>query len=113
MNTFNNQLKTYPVYEGKKLDIDIAGLFEVKCAESSPLILRRCYSLAKVEIADNPVGDDKEEWYRYVLVRGASEITGYHRGTLKEATNYANECIALINERNRFTKPKQPAKKSK
>jgi hypothetical protein len=113
MNRLATQFKTFPIYEKRHLDIDISYLSETKCADSSPLVLRRSYSLAKVETADNPVGNDDEEWYRYVLVRGSSEITGYHRGTLKEVTKYANECAWSINERNRFTKPKSPNQKAK
>ena len=112
MKAINNQLKTYPIYNEKYSDIDTTDLSN-KSVESSPLILRKCYSVAKVEVADSPVGEDEGEWYRYVLVRGSSEITGYHRGTLKEATQYAHECIEQINERNRYNKTQSPNPKLK
>ena len=113
MNLSNNQLNIYPVYAGNFSGIDTADLSQMKSVASSPLILRHSYSLAEVEIAESPDGNNEEDWYRYVLVRGASRITGYHRGTLTEVTEYANECIGQINDRNRYNKSTSPLKKSK
>ncbi len=79
----------------------------------SEIYLPMNYSLIEVEIAENPVGDEKEDWCRYVLVRGASKITGYHRGTVMETTNYANGYLAQINSRNQYNKSKYPITKSK
>ncbi len=113
MNLLKNHLQILPIYKEKPSGIDIIDLSQVEKVESPSSIILRDYSLVEVEIAENPVGDDGEDWYRYVLVRGSSRITGYHSGTLSEVIKYANDCVVNINERNSYNKPKRPLIQSK
>ena len=62
-------------------------------------ILRRYYQVASVEKATGPGGSAGDDWYRYELTSGPSSITGFHRGTLDEVTEYATECAAAFNLR--------------
>jgi len=57
------------------------------------------YLLASVESASAPHGGDGEEWYRYTLVDGRSQIVGVHRGTYAEVTAYATDCAEAFNTR--------------
>jgi hypothetical protein len=77
-------------------------------------ILRRYYQVASVEKAAGPGGDAGDDWYRYELKSGPSSITGFHRGTLDEVTEYATECAAAFNLRSikgKSGKPMAPPKK--
>ena len=62
-------------------------------------LLRRYYQVASVEKVPSPVAGAGDDWYRYELRSGASSITGMHRGTLEEVTDYATECAAAFNLR--------------
>ncbi len=44
-------------------------------------------------------GEEGSDWYRYVLSSGRAEITGFHRGTLEEVTEYAAGCAEDFNLR--------------
>jgi hypothetical protein len=68
-------------------------------ATPSPL-LRRHFEVASVERVDRPDGGQEGDWYRYVLASGPARITGYHRGTPQEVTDYAESCAADFNLRN-------------
>lgn len=68
-------------------------------AAPSPL-LRRHFEVASVEKVDRPDGGQEGDWYRYVLASGPARITGYHRGTPEEVTDYAESCAADFNLRN-------------
>lgn len=62
-------------------------------------VLRRYYQVASVESVPSPIAGAGDEWYRYELKSGPSSITGMHRGTLEEVTEYATECAAAFNMR--------------
>jgi len=62
-------------------------------------LLRRYYQVAFVEKVPSPVPGAGDDWYRYELKSGPSSITGLHRGTLDEVTEYATECAAAFNMR--------------
>lgn len=70
-------------------------------------LLRRIYELASVEKVANP-GDGSDDWYRYVLTSGPAQITGMHRGTLAEVTEYANRCAEAFNQRSLTGKVSRP-----
>ena len=76
--------------------------------ESPRAIMQRRYEVAEVEKVDGPGGADGDDWYRYVLTRGSSRITCFHRGTQAEVTDYATECEDAFNERNRRGKATHP-----
>ena len=61
--------------------------------------MRRHIEVIDVEKVNGPGGAEGDDWYRYVLARGISRITGFHRGTLAEVTEYAAESVAAFNER--------------
>ena len=80
----------------------------IKDEEPPRAIMHRRYEVAEVEKVDGPGGADGDDWYRYTLTRGASQITGFHRGTRAEVTDYAAECEEAFNERNRRGKATHP-----
>jgi len=57
------------------------------------------YEVASVEKAIVPEGGQGEDWCRYVLSSGRSQITGLHRGTVEEVIEYAESCAELVNSR--------------
>jgi len=61
--------------------------------------LRRYYQVASIEKSSGPAGAEGDDWYRYVLSSGPSSITGFHRGSLEEVTEYATDCAAAFNLR--------------
>ena len=62
------------------------------------------YQVATVEKTSSPEGGQGENWFRYVLSSGRSQITGLHRGTLDEVTEYATGCAELVNSRSAIGK---------
>lgn len=62
------------------------------------------YQVATVEKTSAPEGGEGENWFRYVLSSGRSQITGLHRGTLDEVTEYAAGCAELVNSRSAIGK---------
>ncbi len=67
--------------------------------EAPAIRIRNQYQVATVERAVVPEAAQDEEWHRYVLSSGCSEITGLHRGTLEQVTEYAESCVELVNSR--------------
>ena len=67
--------------------------------ETPSNLLRRRYEVASVEKAAIPSGGAGSDWYRYVLSSGRAQITGFHRGTLEEVTEYASVCAEDFNLR--------------
>lgn len=68
--------------------------------ELPSILIRHHYEVASVEPADLPDDGKGADWYRYVLSSGRSCITGFHRGSLEEVTEYAAGCAAAFNQRN-------------
>ena len=58
------------------------------------------YCLSIVEKTEAPE-DMKEDgnWYRYIVMYGASEINCVRAGTLSEVTEHANDFVASLNAR--------------
>ena len=79
---------------------DGVGAGEQSIEDSRPSnLLRRYYQVASVEKTNGPAGAEGDDWYRYVLASGPSKITGFHRGSLEEVTEYATDCAAAFNMR--------------
>ncbi len=69
--------------------------------DETPLaLMRHPYELAEVEKVSSPEGAAGDDWYRYVLVRRASRIVGFRRGSLMDVTAYAEDCAEAFNDRN-------------
>jgi hypothetical protein len=66
------------------------------------------FQVTSVEKATMPSGTDGDDWYRYVLASGRSQITGYHRGTHEEVSAYAETCAEEFNVRNATGKSARP-----
>lgn len=65
-----------------------------------PSTLKRCrYKVDSVEKTSMPIGGQGSDWHRYVLASGNARITGLHRGTLEEVTEYATACAEEFNLR--------------
>jgi len=61
------------------------------------------YQVVTVEKTDPPEGANKGgSWYRYVIELDGQSIVSSRRGTLKQVTEYANECAE--NMSNRFAR---------
>ena len=60
---------------------------------------RPAYCVVSVQKTTAPTLGKPEDWYRYTIVGGKSRITGLHRGTLAEVTEYAEECADAFNVR--------------
>ena len=67
--------------------------------ETPSNLLRRKYEVASVERAAMPDGIEGSDWYRYELSSGRARITGFHRGTQEEVTEYATTCAEDFNLR--------------
>jgi RNA recognition motif-containing protein len=76
-----------------------AGLIRHTEDATSPIRFGVRYEVATVEKAVVPEGGLGGDWHRYVLSCGLSQITGLHRGTLEEVTEYAASCVELVNSR--------------
>ena len=57
------------------------------------------YLVKTVEKTAPPAGCDGDDWCRYVLQRGSSELVGQRRGTIKQVTRYAEELANDVNSR--------------
>jgi len=68
--------------------------------EDSEDYLHIPFRLISVEKADDPALAPTEDWYRYVIQSGKSNITGLHRGSLVEVTRFAEDCAEAFNQRN-------------
>jgi RNA recognition motif-containing protein len=80
-------------------DDDPAELVRRPDDEKPTLRASNRYEVATVEKAFVPDGGQGEDWHRYVLSSGCSQIAGLHRGTLEEVTEYAASCAELVNSR--------------
>lgn len=60
------------------------------------------YQVVAVEKTEPPEGIKGGNWYRYVIELEGKCIIGNRRGTLKQVTEYANECAE--NMSNRFAR---------
>lgn len=67
--------------------------------DSSSNPLNRVYRVVSVQKTSDPALGKPENWYCYTIVGGKSRITGMHRGTLAEVTEYAEECAEAFNLR--------------
>ncbi len=61
------------------------------------------YRVVSVQKTTDPALGKADYWYRYTIVGGKSRITGLHRGTLAEVTEYAEECAEAFNLRSMAT----------
>jgi hypothetical protein len=76
------------------------GSTSVQDDETPSHLLRRQFEVASVEKVAMPDGGQGGDWYRYVLASGPARITGFHRGTPEEVTEYAKNCAEDFNLRN-------------
>lgn len=59
----------------------------------------KTYQVVSVEKTDPPAGIEGGTWYRYVIALEEESIVGNRRGTLKQVTEYANECALNLSSR--------------
>ena len=59
----------------------------------------KTYHVVAVEKTEPPVGIEGGNWYRYVIAQEEETIVGNRRGTLKQVTQYANECAENLSSR--------------
>lgn len=57
------------------------------------------YRLVSIEKVLEPGLGSTKDWYRYTLFNGKSRITGLHRGTLAEVTEFAENSVQAFNLR--------------
>jgi hypothetical protein len=80
-------------------DTGPATLIPAQPAEPPPAPIRRRYELVEMEKVGGPGGAPGDDWYRYVLVRRASRIVCFRRGSLAEVTTYAETCAEAFDDR--------------
>ena len=68
-------------------------------ADASSNNPRMDYRVVSVQKTSDRALGKPDDWYRYTIVGGKSRITGLHRGTLAEVTEYAEECAEGFNIR--------------
>jgi hypothetical protein len=62
--------------------------------------IHQLFHIASIEkVTDQEFGPEKD-WCRYTLISGNSRITGLHRGTIAEVTEYAVNSVEAFNLRN-------------
>lgn len=59
------------------------------------------FRIGSIEKVIEPGLGSTKDWYRYTLINGKSRITGLHRGTLAEVTEYAENSVEAFNLRRR------------
>ena len=57
------------------------------------------FIVLSVDKSEAPDGFEGNNWYRYVIERGNSQIVGNMRGTLKKVEQNVNEFVENLNER--------------
>lgn len=67
--------------------------------EAKPKIPRVEYRLASVSKAAAPTGADGANWCQYVIEGGASPITGWRQGSVRDVTRFAQASADELNER--------------
>jgi len=60
---------------------------------------RPTYCVVSVHRTAAPPLGKPDDWFRYTITGCNSRITGLHRGTLAEVTEYAEECAEAFNIR--------------
>lgn len=58
-----------------------------------------CFVLVSVEKSEAPQGAGGDNWYRYVVERGNSQIVGNMCGSLQKVKKNINEFVENLNER--------------
>lgn len=59
----------------------------------------RKFTITDIERTDPPDGTTEGEWYRYVIGKGASAITGKRAGSKRSVTLYVKEFADNLNRR--------------
>ena len=57
------------------------------------------YTVVSVERSNGPEGAPGSDWYRYVIEKPGSPITGYRRGKKSDVMAYISECMGQLEER--------------
>lgn len=61
--------------------------------------MKEDYEVLSVEPAEAPYNLGGADWYRYVIVQGSNEISGYRQGNLHTITRSVEEIVVRLNER--------------
>ncbi|MDH5648040.1 MAG: hypothetical protein OEY67_00165 [Gammaproteobacteria bacterium] len=59
----------------------------------------KTYQVVAVEKTEPPAGMKGGSWYKYIIALEDHAIVGNRRGTLKQVTEYANECAENLSSR--------------
>ena len=57
------------------------------------------FRIISVTKSEGPDGNDKEDWYRYVISQGNDPIIGLRRGTQESVLEAAEGVVFCLNER--------------
>lgn len=66
---------------------------------STGMIEKRTYQVVAVDKIATPDGMSGNNWHRYLIQRGNSEIVGQKPGTLKSVTEHAESVAETLNLR--------------
>ena len=80
---------------------------------SSPLlelenVIPEPYPIWKLPVLSEPEPGYSKDWCRYIIISGASRITGMHRGTVAEVTAYAEDMAEGFNMRSMARRGRSP-----
>jgi len=78
--------------------MEFGSMSESKPAISIAAMARR-FSVAVIEKVTAPDGAQGQDWYRYILESESSTIVGQRRGSRRDVSAYARECVDQLNER--------------
>lgn len=83
--------------------------------EESPdrYIVKTHFNVMSIEKTSAPEGMVGDDWYKYVIGKGSSEIQGLKMGTLNEVTEHANNVANDLNDRSKGKKTSNIINKKK
>ena len=71
------------------------------------------FNVMSIEKTTTPEGMDGDNWYKYIIGKGTSEIQGLKMGTLTEVTSHANNVANDLNDRSKGKKTSNIINKKK
>jgi hypothetical protein len=77
-------------------------------ARPAPEGVHNAFHVASVEVLSEPEPGYSKDWCRYIIISGASRITGMHRGTVAEVTAYAEDMAEGFNMRSMARRGRSP-----
>lgn len=75
--------------------------------------VKSSFNVMSIEKTDTPEGMPGDNWYKYIIGKGSSEIQGLKMGSLKEVTAHANNVANDLSDRSKGKKTSNTINKKK